>query len=236
MQQPDIAAIMRSSFRDAWPLMASRMTVYWILALVCGVLYVAMLAIARTGDPALQENLRVQAALQPANLCAGIAAFFAIATIARTVRPEFKMTAATVLTLFGIAIAVGICTEIGFLLFVVPGVWWGVKLSQTIWSYLLSEGENPFQESWQMTTGHFWETVVFFILMSVLVTLMLLVVYFVPGVIAFFVPFAGVIFAPLAFLGYTYGYHVSILANMRWMLELRALRNTAVAVPVRTTP
>ncbi|MBV8067094.1 MAG: hypothetical protein JO113_03875, partial [Candidatus Eremiobacteraeota bacterium] len=178
----------------------------------------------------------VQAVLQPANLCAGIAAFFAIAAAARIVRPAFKMTVATVLILLGIAIVVGICTEVGFFLLVVPGVWWGVKLSQTIWAYLLTEGENPFQESWQMTTGHFWETLVFFILASIFVTLALAVVFFLPAVIAYVVPFSGVIFVPLAFFGYTYAYHVSILANMRWMLELRALRNTAVAVPVPVTP
>jgi uncharacterized membrane protein len=231
MQQPDIVAVIRSCFRDAWPLMASRMNVYWILALVCALLYVATFNLARTGDAQFQENLRLQEALQPANLCAAIAAFFVIAAAVRTVRPEFRMTAATVLAIIGLAIAVGICTELGFFLFIVPGLWWGVKLSQTVWAYLLSDGENPFQESWQITTGHFWETLGFFILMSILVSLVLLVVFAVPATIAFFVPLSGIVLAPLAFLGYTYVYHISILANMRWMLELRALRNSSVAVP-----
>lgn len=223
-RQPDIWGIIAGAFRDAWPLMRKRMPVYYVLAALCALLSLGATAWVRSvADPSVQTSLRIEAAFQPANLCAAIAAFFALAAAVRTVRPEFKMTFLTVLALIGISFVVGLASELGLILLIVPGVWVAIKLSQATWAYLLASGKNPFAESWEITTGHFWETFAFLIVLSLLVTLVMIVTYFLPAVVGYLVPFSLVILGPVAFLGYLYAYHVAILAEMRWMLELRRM-------------
>ena len=219
--QPDIFATIQGAFRDAWPLMRSRMTVYWVLAAICAALVLIALAFGRLADPSAQEAVRIQTALQPANLCATIAAFFAVPVVVRTVRPEFAMTFVRILALIGIGLVVGIVAEVGLVLLIVPGVWFGVKLSLSTWTYLVDEGKNPFGEAWEITTGHFWETFGFFFVLSVVVTILYVVVFFIPVGVAIVAPLSAVVLTPIAFLGYVYVYHVTAIGEMRWMLELR---------------
>ena len=56
-------------------------------------------------------------------------AFACYANAVRLERPEYRMTAARVLSLVGLSIGTGLLIEIGFLLFVVPGVYVGTKYS-----------------------------------------------------------------------------------------------------------
>jgi hypothetical protein len=226
--QPDIFGVIQGAFRDAWPLMRSRMTVYWVLALICGALVLVALALGRLADSSVQESVRIETAIQPANLCGVIAAFFAIPAIVRTVQPEFKMTFIRILAVIGIGLVVGVVAELGLFLLIVPGIWFGVKLSLSTWTYLVSEDKNPFGEAWEITTGHFWETFGFLFVLSILVTLVTIVVFFIPVCVAIFVPVSAVVLTPLAFLGYMYVYHVASLGEMRWMLELRRLASGAV--------
>jgi hypothetical protein len=221
--QPDILGVIRGAFRDAWPLMRSRMNVYWVLAVICGALVLVALALGRFADPSVQEPVRIQTAIQPADLCAVIGAFFAIPAIVRTIRPDFEMTFIRVLAVIGIGLVVGIVTEIGLFLLIVPGFWFGVKLALSTWTYLVSEDKNPFGEAWEITTGHFWETFGFFLLLTIFVMILYAVVFLIPVCLAFFVPLTAVVLTPLAFLGYMFIYHVTGLGEMRWMLELRRL-------------
>jgi len=222
-EQPDIFGVIQGAVEDAWPLMRSRMTVYWILAAVCALVVLATLWYLNTLDASTQMGARIEAAIQPVDLCGAIASFFIIPAAARTVRPEFKLTFLLILGLVGIGLVVGIATEIGLFLLLVPGVWVGVKLSQSTWTYLLSDGKNPFGESWEMTTGHFWETFGFFFLLTIAVVVAMIVVLGIPIFIELFAPLAGVVLGPIAFLGYVFTYHVTILGQMRWMLELRRI-------------
>ncbi|MFY9718536.1 MAG: hypothetical protein WAK16_02725 [Candidatus Cybelea sp.] len=218
---PDLFRLIEGAFRDAWPLMKSRMKVYWILAGICAI--ASLPAILAYFTPNAQDawQIRIQMAIQPADALGAIAVFFVMPAVARTVRPEFAMTFGLILAVFGIGLIVGVLAEIGIFLLILPGVWIMVKWYLATWCYLLSDGKNPFGESWEITTGHFWETFGFAILLSMLVTAGLLVGFFLPVAIAILVPALAVVLCPLAFFAFVFAYHVTFLAQMRWMLALR---------------
>jgi hypothetical protein len=218
---PDIFRLIEGAFRDAWPLMKSRMKVYWILAGICALASLPAMLAYFTPNAQAAWQIRIQAAIQPAEALGSIAIFFVIPAVTRTVRPEFAMTFGRILAVFGIGLAIGVVGEIGIFLLIVPGVWILVKWYLATWCYLLSDGKNPFGESWEITTGRFWETFGFSILLSMLVLVALLVGFFLPVAIAVFVPALAVVLGPLAFFAFVFANHVTLLAQMRWMLALR---------------
>jgi hypothetical protein len=218
---PDGFRTIEGAFKDAWPLMQSRMTVYLILAGVCALVSLAAPLDFLVRDLRQAWQIRIEAVAQPANALGALALFFVIPAVARTVRPEFVMTFGRILGLFGVGLVVGVVSEVGIFLLVAPGIWFLGKWYLATWCYLLSDGKNPFGESWEITTGYFWETFGFAILLSMVVTAALLIAFFIPIAIAAFVPVLAVVLCPLALLAYIFTTHVTALAQMRWMLALR---------------
>jgi len=226
--------IVSSAFRDALPLLRSRIAVYGTLAGLCALvgLFLPLLngfnpaqpaALMEPGVIALQAaSERIDVALNVVNILGFIALFFVLPAIARTVQPDFKMTAGKVFGFIGIAIAIGVCTEAGAILLIAPGVFIYVKWSQVFWTYLLSEGKNPFGESWEITTRHLWTTFGFLIFSALAAAVPIFVIFMIPAVIAAFFPFLGPALLPISFFGYVYALNVLYLAMMRWMLHLRA--------------
>lgn len=96
------------------------------------------------------------------------------ANAVRLERPEYRMTAARSLTLVGLYIATGFMFELGILLFVVPGVYFGTKYSiASIIAVIDDVGVNAAgSRSWALTTNAFWGTlgfnVVLYLAMSAL--------------------------------------------------------------------
>ena len=74
-------------------------------------------------------------------------------------------------------IVYGIAVEIGFFLLFVPGFFLAIKWSQVVWCYLLSEGKNPFGESWEITKGMFWRTFLFLLVLWLVLVVLLVVTY-----------------------------------------------------------
>jgi hypothetical protein len=224
--QPDTMAVIGSSFRSAWPLMERRLPVYGILAVLtaCGV--VLGMWLNSFAGPSDQQMVRFDIAWQPMAAFTAIAMFFILPEVIRAVRPEFKMTFALVLLYIGIGFVAALAIEIGFVLVIWPGVWLAVKLGFSTYIYLIEPDKNPFAESWQLTTGHFWSTLGFMLLLAILVGLVELVVIGVPIALAWFFPSGAIVLSPLALFGSIYVYYVSFLAYVRWLLELRGLRST----------
>jgi hypothetical protein len=133
------------------------------------------------------------------------------------------MTVGRVFGIIAILIVLGVVVEVGLILLVVPGVYILVKWSQTVWTYVLSEGKNPFGESFEITKGHFWHTLGFALLLGIAIIVPLAVVSFLAAAIAGAVPFLAVLLSPIAFLAYVFVLHVLRLGEMRWMLALREL-------------
>jgi hypothetical protein len=233
---PSIRAIIDSAFRDALPLMRTRTRVYAglaVIAAVCGI----FVPFAHAVGYLPVDAVRLELFVQPPNILGAIAMFFVMPAVARTVRPEFVMTVGRVFGIIGVLIALGVVVEIGLILLIVPGVYMLVKWSQAVWTYVLGEGANPFGESFEITKGHFWDTLGFALLLGTAVVVPLAVVFVCAAAIAGAVPFLAVVLSPIAFLAYVFVIHVLRLGEMRWMLALRELRPGATmgsAVAART--
>jgi hypothetical protein len=220
--KPDIfSSVLTSTLRDAWPLMRSRIELYIVLAMLSTAAFLAGNYFAYLGGPEGAPGIRLNALVQPLDISVIVATFFIFPAAARTVRPEFRMTAGRVLGVFGVGIVVDVVATIGLFLLIWPGVWILVKWSQATWAYLLSDGENPFNESWQLTNGWFWQTFGFFMILWVLLSAVISVTAYLPLALAFFVPVLGLVAIPVAVGGMVLALHISLLGWMRWLLALR---------------
>jgi hypothetical protein len=87
----------------------------------------------------------------------------AYANAARLERPDYRMNASTVLTLFGASFFGGLATEVGFFVLVVPGVWIGNSLSMTAIAAVADDLPlgAAFDRSWRTVEGQFWSTIGF---------------------------------------------------------------------------
>ncbi len=224
-------AMIRSAFVDAVPLMRSRALPYVAMAVLCAVAGALLPVLttevsdarAVTQVPWLQFDLDIVVAI-----CV-LAVFFVYPNVARSARSEFRMTVGRFFGIIGISLAVCVESVLGFAAFIIAGFWITVKWSLSVWTYLLTEGKNPLNESWQLTNGQFWETFGFSLLLGF--TAGVPMVVGILGVLgnAGAEPLVGIVLRPIAFLIYVYALHVYLLGQMHWMLRLR---NRALYVSV----
>ena len=239
---PSIGQIIQSAFNDALPLMRSRQRLWFIFAAIAAIggLFLAalpatMTTVGAAGAPVEVPGMRLQAAAQVPNILGAISSFFIVGSVLRTVRPGWHWTVGTFFVLVGIAILLELIIGVGFILFVIPGIFLYVKLWQTPWYFLLGEGKNPFAESWELTNGMFWPTLGFLVL-TWLVTFVPLFVYALAAGLAYWVPFLGIVLLPVAYLAYVFALHFSILAYVRWARARRARRGDAPSTGLVTMP
>jgi len=223
---PDIGAAVGSAFRDAVPLMRSRRTALAVYAALCalaglGVPFAHGMGVSPSGQN-LDLQARIQIAIQTPNVLGAVAALFVvIPSVARSGDPAFRMSAGKFFGMLGVAIVALVATEIGMFFFVVPGVYVGVKLSQSVWTFLLGSGQNPWAESWSITSGAFRPTLLFLFALACGAAVPLSG-FFVAVVVAFEIPFIAVVAMPIAFLAYVYAFYAVMLGQMRWMSALRS--------------
>jgi hypothetical protein len=225
-RRPDIGETIGFAYRNAWPTLVSRRTVYTVLAAICalagiGLPFVHGMGVSPNGLN-FDFSTRLQLAVQTPNLLGGLAALFVVVpTVARVANPAFRMTAGKFFGMIGVAIVVAIATELGFVLLIVPGVYLAVKLSQAVWAFLVIDGKNPWAESWAITKGSFWHTLLFLIAAGFAGALPL-VGFFVAAPLAAAVPVLGFALLPAAFVCFVFSYHVLLLAQIFWMTGLRS--------------
>jgi hypothetical protein len=123
--------IISSSFADAWPLLVKYKTVYVILAILAaleGLLFAIDPSVYTTG-PASQLASAPPAIAQVIvgaygiGAAGGIAVWFVLAEVVRTIDPAFRMTVGRFFGLIGIGIVVGIVIAIG------SGIPYGIAFS-----------------------------------------------------------------------------------------------------------
>jgi len=236
VELPGMTAIVQSAFNDALPLMRSRQRLWLIFAIIAAVAGLILpfmpsqTLTTATGETQVFPLARMETALQWPNLLGAISLLFVIGSVMRTVRPDWRWTVGLFFGGIGIVIVYALSFEIGLFLLLVPGVWIFVKWSQALYCWLLSEGKNPFGESWDITTGQFWETLLFIIFVVIVTEIPLAIVFGGAGALAGAVPLLGVILLPIAYLAYVFAMHIMSLAAVRWLLRLRA-RALALGLP-----
>lgn len=231
--------IISSSFSDAIPLLKPRTIVYVILLLFAagagfGLQYLTPMfdTASTTGNMSpqmLHALVSLYGSFYPAIVLAAVAVYFIIPSAMRTVRPGFGMTIGRFFGLLGMGYAVVLAAEIGLILLIVPGFWFGVKWSQYIWTYLMRDSDDPLDESWRITTGRFWETFGFFIVIAIIEVIILVVVVGIAAGLSYALPQGSVVWSPLAFLGCLFAMSFAVLAQLRWMLRLRERAGTPAA-------
>jgi hypothetical protein len=221
-----VGQIISSAFSDAWPLFMSRRTVYVVFNMMSAL--------------------------------GGFAAWFVIPAVIRTIDPSFRMTVARFFGLLGLGIVVtvvlgavmGVFYGLGFVLFlknstvttvfgsilmlggIIVVFWIGIRWSQIAWAYFLGEPPNPFAASWRVTSGQFWPTLGFVIVLSIVTAVVLGIGWGIAAGTVAAIPVAGFITVPLGVALYIWLINVVYLAEVRWFLRLRQLASTgAGALP-----
>jgi hypothetical protein len=228
--------IIGSAFSDAPGLLRSRMPVYLVLTMLSVLVGLGVAFAPFPKDestPQMGIFVTAYATIYVSLILGTIAAYFAVPAAARTVRPGFGMTIGRFFGLLGLGYAFALAFEFGLILLVVPGFRFGVKWSQYVWTYLLNDGDDPLDESWRITTGRYWETFGFSLLLALVLGIPLVVVWGIVGVLVAFFPITAIALIAVAFGVMLYLVNVGVLAQMRWMLHLRA-GVRAPAAPVAT--
>jgi len=243
--------IIQSAFADAWPLFTSRKIVYLILIVIAALCWVLALNLppAVSGPYGAMTDPRLGFALDVVSGLGGLAVWFVIPAAVRTIQPSFAMTVGRVFGIIGIAIVIAVVIGVGmgilyglaFWLFLKSSAvaiffgalciaaaliyifWIGIRWSQVVWAYLLSEPPNPFAASWRLTAGRFWQTFGFLIVLSILATIVLGIVFSIVGSIAFVLPVAGFVTVPLGLAVYIWLLNVVYLGELRWFVRLQEL-------------
>jgi hypothetical protein len=216
--------IIQGAFSDAVSLLKTRRTLYIVLGLLCAVagFFLPTVPMEWAVEGTSQTQMpRLEVAYDVPAMLGGFAVFFIYPSVARTVRPEFRMTVGRFFGVIGVSLVVGIVCVLGFVAFIIPGFWIAIKWSLCIWTYLLSEGKNPFGESWEITTGQFWETFGFSLLLQLATGIPMSIALFAILMLALIVPVLGAVLLPMAFVVLVYTTNVILLGQMRWMLRLR---------------
>ncbi len=185
-----------------------------------------------------------------------IAAFFAFPAAARTVNASFGMTVGRFFALIGIVLVVGLVASAGtgilyglgfalmikgsagatvgamfcFLLAIVFAFFISIKWSQVAWAYVLAEPPNPFAASWRSTTGQFWQTFLFSILLGIVIVIPLYIVGGIAIWIAIIVPLLGIITIPIGLLAFIFVLNVQYLAQVRWFVHLRERARVGIGI------
>lgn len=242
--RPDYSSVFSGSAHDAWTLLVARKNL--VLTMLIGLAVVTAIAGLAGGwnfgfnvEGAKAGTFPPSAYLADAAyyLAVMVLAFFALADSVRTVRPDFTLTFGGVLGLLGWSLVVGVIVDIGFLLFVIPGLYFFVKLSQAVYAYFLRPGENPVGRSWEATNGHFWQTAGFYLLISIFIGIgMMLPFYIAFGGIYLFPP-AAIVLIPFVFGIWGFMVYFNQLIHVRWTEALlRAHEMKRDLAPVPATP
>ena len=149
-----------------------------------------------------------------------VALFFILADAVRTERTEFTMRAGTLVVWVAMSWLYLASVAAGIALFVLPGVYFAVKLVPWTAYYLLGD-EDPLAHTLRDTTGHFWETLAILVVMWLVVQLPLVAVGLVGVFLVASLPAAAIVAAPLVLL---VGYYVLTVASLSWIHYSAALR------------
>ncbi len=231
---PEIGTIVGSAFSDALDLTKKNIVPVALLiafATLIGVLFTLGAFPEYRGQSGDASPLE-QAVVLMFLLLFYVVNYYSVAAAVRTVNPEYRMTVGPFFGFFGYQLLVGLFTAIATLFLFVPGIWVGVKLTPAPFVYALTGGEpDALGQSWHITTGYFWHTLGFVILLGLGVGA--------AGIFAEFLAFFAsesaaaltIVAFPLAAALFAWSLHVQSLANVRWTKALLDINYSALASP-----
>lgn len=240
--EPAIDAALGSAFADALELSKKNLRPALILIVLATL---AGLALAwdvisagngRTG--ALQGDLSgrgglFQGLLFACDLVIVVISYFAIAAAVRTINPSYRMTAGQFLGFLGYSLLAGLMTAIAGFIFVIPAFWIGPKVLLTPYTYAITDGApEALPKTWNMTTGYYWPTLGFLILLGLSVGVVTFVAVGLAGALIIVAPVTAIVAFPIALAVLVWVLHVQALAYVRWTASLLQRVEPNAAAPV----
>jgi len=173
---------------------------------------------------------------------AAVWSYTAAANAVRTINPEYKMTAGTVGKLLLANFAMILAGLFGLLALVWTGVYLTTKLSMALAAVAFDNvpAEVGLRVSWDLTTGRFWQTFLFLVVVLIAVYATVLVAGFLVGALAGALVITHVV--PLTMeraAGYATALLVPIvmfavqahwLAGLHWYQSLKAMEEAEMAL------
>jgi hypothetical protein len=223
--EPSVGDVLGSAFADALALSKKNMMPALIL-IVLGT--VVGLALAMTGGG---KEQMVQGPIAACEIVIVVMSYYAIAAAVRTLNPSYRMTAGQFFGFLGYSIVAGLLTTLASFFFVIPAFWIGPKVLLTPYTYVITNGApGALPKTWNMTTGYYWPTLGFIILLAITVGIIAGVASGIATAVILAAPVASIIALPLVLAVLVWLLHVQALAYVRWTASL--LPRVEPAVPV----
>ncbi len=221
---------------EGYRLMRERFAVYAIFAAICAAAaydalpHLNMYAILAGNPAALIRTSPVSVVLA----LALAAIFFILPSAVRRIDPSFRMTIWRAATTVATIIAVGVVTELGYALAVLPGIVVAVLLSQALIGALLRMPERSgpsdvatslvasVRGSYWMTRTHFATTLGIIAASLCILLVPFAAVLFALAILGVTMPQSLVVMAPLLFLTFIYFECVRYAWIVRWYRRLAA--------------
>lgn len=213
-QTPDAWMILRDAWREAPRRIASDNFINYVLLAIFSVIDGANMR-NDTRDEAINNPFPLTGLL-------GYPVFyFALAAALRLRNPAFAMRIGHAFGIFLANLMVFLITLAGMILFIVPGIWAGTRVSLAPYVVAGKDGSTlgateALAESWRLTEGCFWQTLVFFVWLILMVALPLALLYFVALLVFFSAHITAYFSAPVLMLATVVCVQVSTLALLAW--------------------
>jgi hypothetical protein len=157
---PSVLGVVRSAFRDGWPLLKRNVAGAIILAIIG-----TSLDILTTQTP-LHSRINL-VSLGAQTILAFVFTYFGATAATRTINPAYVMSAGGFVRFVVLLVAVTLTTVVGLAALIVPGFWLLGKLWPAPYALLLGS-ERPFNDCWRVTTGVYWKTLAILLLVFAL--------------------------------------------------------------------
>lgn len=212
---PRIGAVIMSSIDDALALSKKNIQpagIAIVLAALLGVLFVTTRNVTSVTF-VLGEDICIIAAV--------VVEFYAIAAAVRTMNPDYRMGVGQFFGILGYSLLVGFLTMVAALFLIIPAFWVGVKLQLTPYTYAVTNGESDaLGKTWNMTTGYYWETIGFFIVVAIVAGIVAILGELLSLAAYYGAPVATIVAFPVAAALFVWAIHFEMLAYIRWTASL----------------
>jgi hypothetical protein len=213
--EPAVDGVLGSAFADALELSKKNLRLALIMIVLGAVIGFAFALTSRGREDMLQG------ALVGCDLAIVVVSYYAIAAAVRTLNPSYRMTVGQFFGILGYSLLAGLLTMVASFVFIIPAFWVGPKVLLTPYTYAITNGApGALEKTWNMTTGYYWPTLGFLILLGLAVGVLAMVAFGIAGALIYMAPILAIVGLPIAIAVYVWLLHVQALAYVRWTASL----------------